>query len=433
MKALRHPIILAVIALAFTSCYSSQGYVYSHGHDDYGYYGDDYYYDDDRYYGGQDRDQDRDGVSFSIFYNELSPHGRWINNHNYGRIWVPRVGRDFHPYATNGYWVMTDYGNTWVSNYSWGWAPFHYGRWLYDDFYGWAWVPGYEWAPAWVSWRSGGGYYGWAPMGPRVNISIHINIPSSYWTFLPSRYMYHRSMHRYYNRYSPTIYNRTTIINNTYIYNDNRYYSGPSARDYERETGRKATVRRLESTNNRSGRSTRVSNNAVSVYRPDANSGRTTSTRPAVSGRSINSRSSNSNTKVSEGTAPRIGTSSTSRNTTVRSTESTTRSNSSSSRSRSSNNNTRVSEGTAPRTGTSSTSRNTTVRPTESTTRSNSSSSRSATATPQRSTSSSSRSNRESSTVRSTSGSSSRNNSAGTSSSRSSSGSSRSGRSSGRR
>ncbi len=385
MKALKHPIILAIIALAFTSCYSSQGYVYSQGHDDYGYYGDDYYYDDDRYYG----DQDRDGVSFSIFYNELSPHGRWINNHNYGRIWVPRVGRDFHPYATNGYWVMTDYGNTWVSNYSWGWAPFHYGRWFYDDFYGWAWVPGYEWAPAWVSWRSGGGYYGWAPMGPRVNISIHINIPGSYWTFLPSRYMYHRSMHRYYNRYSPTIYNRTTIINNTYIYNDNRYYSGPSARDYERETGRKATVRRLESTNNRSGRSTRVSNNAVNVYRPDANSGRTTSTRPAVSGRSTNSRSSNSNT--------------------------------------------RVSEGTAPRTGTSSTSRNTTVRPTESTTRSNSSSSRSATATPQRSTSSSSRSNRESSTVRSTSGSSSRNNSAGTSSSRSSSESSRSGRSSGRR
>ncbi len=53
MKALKHPIILAIIALAFTSCYSSQGYVYSQGHDDYGYYGgDDYYYDDDRYYGG---------------------------------------------------------------------------------------------------------------------------------------------------------------------------------------------------------------------------------------------------------------------------------------------------------------------------------------------------------------------------------------------
>ncbi len=39
MKALKHPIILAIIALAFTSCYSSQGYVYSQGHDDYGYYG----------------------------------------------------------------------------------------------------------------------------------------------------------------------------------------------------------------------------------------------------------------------------------------------------------------------------------------------------------------------------------------------------------
>src|SRR5690554_8187244 len=92
-------------------------------------------------------------------------------------------------------------------------------------------------------------------MGPRVNINIHVNVPSIFWTFLPNRYMYHRNMHRYYNRYSPHIYNRTTIINNTYVYNDSRYYSGPSASDYQRETGRKATVRRQESTNNRSGRS----------------------------------------------------------------------------------------------------------------------------------------------------------------------------------
>ena len=123
------------------------------------------------------------------------------------------------------------------TNYSWGWAPFHYGRWYHDDYYGWAWVPGYEWAPAWVSWRSGGGYYGWAPMSPGLNINININLPGSYWTFLPHKRMYHRNMHRYYNRYTPAIYNRTTIINNTYIYNDNRYYSGPSNSDFERATG----------------------------------------------------------------------------------------------------------------------------------------------------------------------------------------------------
>jgi len=203
---------------------------------------------------------------------------------------------------------MTDYGNTWVSDYSWGWAPFHYGRWYYDDYYGWTWIPGYEWAPAWVVWRSGGGYYGWAPMAPGINISININIPGIYWTFLPHTHMYHRNMHRYYSRYSPAIYNRTTIINNTYVYNDNRYYSGPSARDYERTTGRKATVHRLESSDNRSGRSTRVSNNAVSVYRPEASRESTTNTRATVNDRSTGtSVRSTSNDRVS-GTSSRTST-----------------------------------------------------------------------------------------------------------------------------
>ncbi len=288
MKALRHPLTLAILVMLFSSCFSSQGTLYSQGYDDYGYYNN---YDNEDYddYYGNNR-----GISFNVFYNELRPHGRWINNGRYGRVWVPNVGRNFHPYATNGYWVMTDYGNTWVSEYSWGWAPFHYGRWYYDDYYGWAWIPGYEWAPAWVSWRSGGGYYGWAPMGPGIHINVNINIPGLYLTFLPNRYMYHRNMHRYYNRYSPAIYNRTTIVNNTYVYNDNRYYSGPSARDYERTTGRTATVRKLESTNNRSGRSTRVSNNAVSVYRPDVSRDRTTS-RSANTGRSATDRSSSIN------------------------------------------------------------------------------------------------------------------------------------------
>ncbi|HEX8531586.1 MAG TPA: DUF6600 domain-containing protein, partial [Cytophagales bacterium] len=86
-------------------------------------------------------------ISFRTFYEELSPYGGWITHPAYGSVWVPDAGRDFQPYATNGYWVMTEYGNTWVSDYPWGWAPFHYGRWFFDDYYGWAWVPGPEWGP----------------------------------------------------------------------------------------------------------------------------------------------------------------------------------------------------------------------------------------------------------------------------------------------
>src|SRR5690554_4725773 len=374
MKALRHPIILAILVFTFWSCGTSQSHVYSQGYDGYGYY-EDAYYDQ----GG--------GISFNVFYNELRPHGRWINNRSYGRVWVPGVGRDFHPYATNGYWVMTDHGNMWVSNYSWGWAPFHYGRWYWDDYYGWAWITGYEWAPAWVTWRSGGGYYGWAPMGPGVNINININLPGHYWTFLPDRYMYQRNMHRHYNRYSPTIYNRTTIINNTYIYNDNRYYSGPSASDYRSATGRSTTVRRLESSNNRSGRATVVNNNSVRVYRPET-SGRSTTGRSSTSGNvtNNNSRSTTTNRSATTGNVN----SSTSRSSSTN--RSATTGNVNSSTSRSSSTNRSATTNRSANTGSSST-----VRSSSSTSNSGS---RNATVR----SSSSSSSNNNSATSRSTSG-----------------------------
>src|SRR5262249_23599259 len=47
-------------------------------------------------------------------------------------------------------------------------AVFHYGRWIFDASHGWVWVPGKEWAPAWVSWRDGSGYIGWAPLPPAI-------------------------------------------------------------------------------------------------------------------------------------------------------------------------------------------------------------------------------------------------------------------------
>lgn len=336
MKTLRHPLVLAIIALTLCACGSHRSYVYSQGYDEYGYYEDGYY---DR--GG--------GISFNVFYNELRPYGRWINSRSHGRVWIPNVGRDFRPYATNGYWVMTDHGNMWVSNYSWGWAPFHYGRWYWDDYHGWAWVPGHEWAPAWVTWRSGGGYYGWAPLGPRVNIHVHVNLPGHYWTFLPTRHMYNRNMHMHYRRYSSTIYNNTTIINNTHVYNNNHYYSGPTASEYRQVTGREATVHRVESSNLRtnSGRTTVVNNNSVRVYRPETATSRTSSGNSTVRSSSSTNRNSNATVRSSSSTnrnsnaTVRSGSSNnrSSGNTTVRSGSSNNRNSNATTRSSSSNRN----------------------------------------------------------------------------------------------
>jgi len=220
-------------------------------------------------------------VSFQMFYDQLAPHGEWVDDPDYGYIWLPNVSRDFQPYATNGYWVMTNYGNTWVSNYSWGWAPFHYGRWMYTDYYGWAWVPGYEWGPAWVSWRSGGGYYGWAPLGPRMSININIGIPHHHWVFVPQRYITSPRIYSYYipHRNRVSIYNRTTIINNTYVYNNRTYVSGPKRADIERATRSRVSVRDIRATSS-PGRA-KVDNRSVSLYRPEIDRNSRTAARPS--------------------------------------------------------------------------------------------------------------------------------------------------------
>ena len=152
MKKIYIPLYLFMIVL-FSSCFSTRNYPQN--------------------YASEPTD-----ISYQQFYDDLSPYGDWVPYQNYGYVWVPNE-MGFRPYYNNGHWVYTDYGWTWVSNYSWGWAPFHYGRWLYDDAYGWMWVPGYEWAPAWVSWRSNGDYYGWAPLGPGMDINVNFgsNIP----------------------------------------------------------------------------------------------------------------------------------------------------------------------------------------------------------------------------------------------------------------
>ena len=194
-------------------------------------------------------------VSFSVFYNSLSPYGRWSNHPQYGSIWLPAVGADFHPYYTGGRWVMTEYGNTWLSDYDWGWAPFHYGRWFYDDYLGWAWVPDYTWGPGWVNWRTGGGYYGWAPLMPGIQVRVAINLPFNFWIFIPQRHFMSRNWHRYSapRTQVTNIYNHTTIINNYYNHNNHEYAYGPRSSDIRRHTNSRVEVYNYSSSRNNGG------------------------------------------------------------------------------------------------------------------------------------------------------------------------------------
>ncbi|MGN6104817.1 MAG: DUF6600 domain-containing protein, partial [Kofleriaceae bacterium] len=99
----------------------------------------------------------------------LAPHGEWVEDDEYGRVWRPYatvVGVEFTPYESCGTWVYTEYGWTFTCEWDWGWLPFHYGQWAWLDSY-WGWIPDYTWSPAWVDWRYGGGYVGWRPSAPR--------------------------------------------------------------------------------------------------------------------------------------------------------------------------------------------------------------------------------------------------------------------------
>jgi hypothetical protein len=227
-------------------------------------------------------------VSLQVFYDELQPYGTWMDYGSHGYVWVPRVDRGFVPYATNGYWINTDYGNTWVSDYNWGWAPFHYGRWLFDDFYGWVWVPDTEWAPAWVAWRSGGGYYGWAPLMPGMGIHSSFyfdnNFPSHYWSFVPYRYITYRQV---YNHCVPrpqvvNIINQTTIITHNHTDRSRHtYFTGPTRDEIEHRGGGRVTVHKINERDH-PGR-TEVSHSTADFYRPDIDNSRNSRSRSVPS------------------------------------------------------------------------------------------------------------------------------------------------------
>jgi hypothetical protein len=214
-----------------------------------------------------------DGASYQQFYDELSPYGEWVDDPEYGYVWIPDAGDDFRPYYSNGYWANTDYGNTWVSNYDWGWAPFHYGRWTYNNYYGWVWIPGNEWGPAWVSWRSGGGAYGWAPLGPGISINLAFGnnyyAPDYWWIFTPQQYILNPRFHQYtYGpRYNTNYIRQTTIINNTYVYNNRTYVTGPRRTELERATGRPVQVVSIRDSRRPDRASVRGNN--LNLYRPN--------------------------------------------------------------------------------------------------------------------------------------------------------------------
>jgi hypothetical protein len=125
------------------------------------------------------------------FQQALAPYGQWIRHPRWGMVWVPDdIPADWRPYRY-GHWIYTEeWGWYWISDpeeEDWGWVVFHYGRWIHDRGT-WFWLPDDEWAPAWVDWRYGGDYVGWAPLPPDELIVAYDDSPD-YWIFVSPRFL----------------------------------------------------------------------------------------------------------------------------------------------------------------------------------------------------------------------------------------------------
>ncbi|MEO8361594.1 MAG: DUF6600 domain-containing protein, partial [Vicinamibacteria bacterium] len=192
---------------------------------------------------------------------------------------APRVDDDWRPY-TRGQWDYTDDGWYWDSDEDFGWATYHYGRWADDPRYGWIWIPGEEWAPAWVSWRQGNGYTGWAPLPPGARwssrdglqlggLEIDASLGARDYNFVEDRHFVDRGI---YQRIQPasinlTIINRTSNVTHYTTVNNRVYNRGVAIGDVERAVGRKVTELKTVDRNRHDQRGG-DRNGQVAVFRP---------------------------------------------------------------------------------------------------------------------------------------------------------------------
>ncbi|MEI6084845.1 MAG: DUF6600 domain-containing protein, partial [Verrucomicrobiota bacterium] len=176
----------------------------------------------------------------------LAEHGYWVDVQQYGRCWYPAyVGQGWRPYA-NGQWVSCDAGWYWETAEPWGWATYHYGRWTWDSYYGWLWVPDVVWAPAWVSWREGDAYVGWAPLPPRCDVyAERVVVPNFYFVFVEHRHFCAPIQPRVLV-VNQTIINQTVNITKIKNVNNVVINQGPSVQTIERSNPGRVTKVKIE-------------------------------------------------------------------------------------------------------------------------------------------------------------------------------------------
>src|SRR3989454_839348 len=232
-------------------------------------------------------------ISVDYFYDNLSG-GNWIDVEGYGYGWQPDLAVNDQSWSHyyEGYWAYTDVGWTWVSYEDFGWATYHYGRWARLADYGWVWFLGsdLDWGTAWVSWRTGGDYVGWAPLPPRGpgivyegqpiggQVDIEFDIGPAYYNFIDVRFIGEPVLRDRIYPWSQnvTYINNTVNVTNITVQNNVVYNYGPDYNALSARSSRpiqRLTIERQPSTNlsvaAKSGALTKVQGGKLMVAAPN--------------------------------------------------------------------------------------------------------------------------------------------------------------------
>jgi hypothetical protein len=270
--------------------------------------------------------QDLQDVDYKEFYDELSPHGKWVQvtgrdlgidlkkqgtgagnkptgsllydligvNTAYATedvdfgmffVWQPSpdlyvgvaAGEPYVPYV-DGRWIYSDYGWYYAAPTPVEEITHHYGRWAFTDGLGWVWLPGRVWAPAWVSWRDDDDFIAWSPLGPEACF-VDYEFYDPVVTYIPERYVFvershfcddepYRWMHRDFD--DPDHFRHLEKREGLVVVNNNIVNRGPDVRSIERVTGKHfemAQVNRVNSINDITHSNSRINSFSPSFER----------------------------------------------------------------------------------------------------------------------------------------------------------------------
>jgi hypothetical protein len=124
------------------------------------------------------------------YYEELRRHGEWILVSPYGKLWHPNlreVGKDFVPYLTGGQWERTPRGWSFEARWPWSEHVFHHGRWLWTQDFDWLWSLDEREGLAYVDWRAGSEWIGWAPQPPQAP-RAGAPLPEQKWVYVKAKH-----------------------------------------------------------------------------------------------------------------------------------------------------------------------------------------------------------------------------------------------------